>query len=476
MSIAKASPLVVATPSAEGVSLRYNLHPGQGKAFTSTKRVVLILAGARGGKTSFGPIWLYHEMLAKGPGDYLVAGPTYPILDKAAAPEIEAFFARTLHYGSLKRSPLRFDFSLSGCKALWPGQKIERKPRIVFGHADDPESLEAMTVKAAWLDEAGQKRFRLSSYEAIQRRLTIDQGRCLLTTTPYDLGWLKQRLHDPWLAMHRQHPEIDVITFDSTMNPAFPLEEFDRARRELPLWKFLMFFRGQFSRPAGLIHDRFDPHRHVVARFAIPGAWPRFVGVDFGATNTAAIYLAEEQDANRLPTGRFFVYREYHPGKLPPETHAVRLLEGEPRQPTFVGGNPNEQAWRDRFAAAGIGMAEPPVKEVEVGIDAVYSLFAQDRLLIMDDLVELLDELQSYSRKLDDAGEPTEDIDSPNLYHLLDALRYIGVWLTRGGQTWKVEAEEPKEGSIHRAPEGVWHDEERWRAEDENEEELIRWE
>ena len=49
---------------------------------------------------SFGPLWLHREMLGKGPGDYLVVGPTYPLLDKAAAPEIDAFFGRMLRVGT----------------------------------------------------------------------------------------------------------------------------------------------------------------------------------------------------------------------------------------------------------------------------------------------------------------------------------------------------------------------------------------
>ena len=30
------------------------------------------------------------------------------------------------------------------------------------------------------------------------RRLAISQGRILITTTPYDLGWLKQQVFDRW--------------------------------------------------------------------------------------------------------------------------------------------------------------------------------------------------------------------------------------------------------------------------------------
>ncbi len=144
--------------------LRYNLHPGQKRAWDSTKRVVAVIAGSRGGKTAFGPLWLHREMMRPecGPGDYLVAAPSYQLIDKAAAPEIESHFSTRLGLGTLKRTPYQFVVSDAGAMKLW-GRVPSRPSRIIFGHADDPDSLEAMTAKAAWLDEAGQNRFKLSS-------------------------------------------------------------------------------------------------------------------------------------------------------------------------------------------------------------------------------------------------------------------------------------------------------------------------
>src|SRR5262249_10213787 len=153
---------------------------------------------------------------------------------------------------------------------------------IYFGHATDPDSLESATAKAAWLDEAGQKKFKLGSFEAVQRRLSIHLGRALITTTPYDLGWLKQKIWDPWKAADGNHPYIDVIRFDSTENPAFPQEEFERARASLPRWKFDLYYRAIFTRPAGMIYDCFDDTVHKIPRFKIPDDWPRFLGLDFG--------------------------------------------------------------------------------------------------------------------------------------------------------------------------------------------------
>lgn len=408
--------------------LRYAFHEGQLRAWESAKRTIAIIAGARSGKTSFGAPWLHREIARCGPGDYLVAAPSYPLLDKAAAPEIDYLFRRMLRLGVMKRAPLRFDFSEAGCKMLW-GQVPDRQPRLLFGHADDPESLEAMTLKAAWLDEAGQARFKVGSWEAIQRRLSIDRGRCLITTTPYALGWLKSLIQDPWEAAGRNHPEIELVRFASTMNPVFPPEEFERARASLPAWKFAMFFLGQFSRPAGLIYDSFDRTRHTCPRFKIDDSWQRYLGLDFGGVNTAGIFFAEEPTTKKL-----YAYREYKAGSRDAAEHVKALLAGEPMVPICVGGSASEDRWRAEFREAGLPVQEPAVigpDSVEVGIDRVYAAHRADQIIIFDDLEGYIDEKESYSRKVDDTGNVLKDIEGKSSYHRLDAERYIIGWVRR---------------------------------------------
>jgi hypothetical protein len=404
-----------------------NFHPGQKRAWASRKRIVAVIAGARAGKTSFGAPWMYREIQRRGPADYLVAAPSYQLLDKAAVPEVEYLFGRVHKVGQVKRSPFRFAFSDEGCRYLWD-HVPERRPRLLFGHADDPDTLEAMTLRAAWLDEAGQSRFKLGSWEAVQRRLAVDQGRVLLTTTPYNLGWLKQKIHDEWEKAGRNHPEIDLIRFDSTANPAFPPEEAARLRRDLPPWKAAMFLEGRFTRPAGLIYDSFDETKHTCKRFPIPAEWPRYLGLDFGAVNTAGVFFAQQPGS-----GKLYAYREYHAGNRSSAEHAKALLAGEPRTPITVGGAPRtEDGWREAFTFAGLHVIEPDVKLVEVGIDRVYGAFRRDEVMIFDDLAGLLDELLSYSRVVDPAGQPTEGIEDKAAFHRLDAVRYIVGWLKRG--------------------------------------------
>jgi hypothetical protein len=417
-----------------GMSVRF--HPGQQRAWDETKRIVAIIAGAQSGKTSFGPAWLLREMQRKGPGDYMVVTPTSILADRKVLPSFQRLFEKKLKLGTYVNHKKKFIFSPAGARNLF-GRDPDEETVVFFGHAGNPESLESATAKAAWLDEAGQRGFRLASWEAIQRRVAYHQGRILISTTPYDLGWLKQKVHDPWVEAGKEHPYIQVIRFDSTENPGFSAEEFERARNTLPPWKFDLFFRGQFCRPAGLIYDSFDAVTMKIRPCAIPDRWHRYMGLDFGGINTAAVFLAEDPDTKKL-----YVYREYHPRKtLTAKDHVAALLKGEPKDdlgrykiPHAVGGSGSEDQWREEFRAAGLPVAEPQVMEtagtgqgsiVEVGINRVYAAFKNKQVYVFNTCEGLLDELESYSRELDESGEATEKIEDKSNFHHLDALRYV---------------------------------------------------
>jgi hypothetical protein len=400
----------------EGGRLIVRLHDGQRRAMASPARFVVVLAGTQSGKTSFGPHWLLREMQDRGPGDYLVVTPTFPLLELKLLPEFRRLFVSQMQLGRYTGSPVRrWVMSDSGARRLF-GEVTEQPTRVLFGYAGDPDSLESATCKAAWLDEAGQKAFKVGAYEAVMRRLSLAEGRVLITTTIYSLGWLKDRLYDK----AGTDKKIEVVNFPSIANPAFPRTEFERARADLPLWKFKMQYLGQYERPAGLIYDCVGDDFYC-KRFVIPRDWRRFVGVDFGQQNMAATFWAQDPETERL-----YCYREYHQGGLSVLGHVRRFKRGEFGLPwRCVGGSASEDDWRGEFAAAGYPIQAPRITDVELGIDRVYGAVKAGMVRAFDDLGGLRDEFATYSRKLDDAGEPTEDIEDKNSFHLLDSVRYI---------------------------------------------------
>jgi hypothetical protein len=291
--------------------------------------------------------------------------------------------------------------------------------RIILRSAAAGQGLEAATAKAAWLDECGQDEFTVETWEAVLRRLSLAQGRVLGTTTLYNMGWLKTQVYDQW---QDGDPDYAWVEFQSAINPAFPAEEMERARRSMPPWRFAMQYEGRFSRPAGLIYDCFNPDVHAVEPFPVPTEWAHYVGMDYGAVNTALLWLAYDRSANR-----YFVYDESLEGGMSTPQHAARAREKADGRKvlSWWGGAGSEDQQRMDWQASGVRVEEPPVKDVEAGIERVYRLIKEDRLFVFKSCTGLLDELGSYRRKLDSSGQPTEVIEDKRKYHRLDALRYF---------------------------------------------------
>jgi hypothetical protein len=132
------------------------------------------------------------------------------------------------------------------------------------------------------------------------------------------------------------------------------------------------------------------------------------------------VYLAERPEDKSL-----FAYRVYGGGNRTAKMHVDEMLHSEPKPPVVYGGAKSEQQWRDEFRAGGLVVKAPLISDVEVGIDRVYAQFAQNKLFVFEDLDDLVDEIENYTRKTDDEGNVYEEIANKKKFHRLDALRYI---------------------------------------------------
>ena len=416
----------------QGGKLTLNLHAGQSRAWDSQARFVFAVAGTQGGKTSFGPWWLWREVTRCGSGDYIAATATFDLFKLKMLPEIRNVFEHVLKIGRYWagdgvieiRNPETGQFEAKRADdPMWG--------RIILRSASAGGGLESATAKAAWLDECGQDAFTIDTWDAVQRRLSIHRGRVFGGTTPYNLGWLKTEIVDKAAS----DASIEVISFPSIENPLFPRDEFESRQAKMPTWKFNMFYRGMFERPAGLIYgdfvDRLREHGgHKVAPFDLPTDWPRYVGVDPGAIHTAMIWLAHDTENDV-----FYLYRESLEGDKSTAQHAAGAalkahMRGERVIMWYVGQKSELQTRLDWQQAGVYNVSEPAVHEVEAGIDRVIKLLKQRRLYVFEDCRGVLDELRRYARVLDAAGEPTEKIKDKDTYHRLDALRYAAVGVT----------------------------------------------
>lgn len=396
-----------------------NLHPGQEEVWNSEARFNFILAGTGGGKTSFLPWWLNREIdrtaNPEGENDYLAVTASFDLFKLKFLPEMLKVFERILHKGRYWAS----DRLIELCDPtgnFWATQASSRMyGRIILRSAQAEGGLESATVKAAALDECGQDEFRLEDWEAVQRRTALHQGRVLGATTLYNRGWLKSQVYDRWRGGDKDY---FVKQFPSYLNPSFPKEEYERVARSMPRWRLNMFYRGEFDVPEGLIYGPFDSMQDTCEPFGIPPDWLIFAGLDFGGVHMAGIRLAERPEDKQL-----FLVNEYLEGGKTTRQHAETLRLWKAGR--VWGGAPSEDQWRREFGAAGMPVIRPPIKEVDVGIDIVYSVLAAHGMTVFNTCTRWLDEVGTYSRQLDKDGQPTEKIAEKETYHLLDCTRYV---------------------------------------------------
>jgi hypothetical protein len=421
-------------------------HKAQELVYDSERRTIAMLAGTQSGKTSFGPWWLKREIDRRGSGDYFAVTSTYDLFKLKMLPEFLRVFEEKLQLGRFWLGDQIFELKDPRTGKYWAKRSTDRMyARVILRSANAQSGLESATVKAMWLDECGQDEFTIDAWRALVRRGTLSKARRLLTTTLYNLGWLKSEVIDPAMAggsteiveerggeierTVNEKADIELVQYDSIVNPIFPLEEYELARATMPDDEFQMFYRGRVARLRSLIYDCFDRKKHTCDRFPIPLKWKRFMGLDFGGVNTAAIFYAEEPKTKQL-----YAYREYHEGGKTSKEHAKDLLAGEPGRPYACGGlkGEGEGQWRREYAAGGLPVHAPDIFDVETGIRRVYAQHKLCNIIYFNDLVGILEEKGRYRRKRDKQGNITDEIEAKATFHYLDAERYI-IGKIRGG-------------------------------------------
>lgn len=248
--------------------------------------------------------------------------------------------------------------------------------------------------------------------------------------------WIRSRKSlNLFMSRHEDNPTLfDPVTHEITEQGKRTLEILDaltgarKARLRYGLW----------AQEEGAIYDVFDEERHKVRAMAIPPLWPRVVGIDPFGAYISALWLAFDPENQVLN-----VYREYYePFGVTTPQHVANIKNLSAGETIFawVGGGPSERQARVDFNSYGIPLLAPPVTEVWAGIDRVYNLLKDNRLVIHDSCPNLLNEIGAYKRKTVQ-GQTTEQIENKESFHLLDALRYAISFLSAAEprQQWVYE-------------------------------------
>lgn len=222
-----------------------------------------------------------------------------------------------------------------------------------------------------------------------------------------------------WAAFHfasRENPHISVEALEDIAKDMSQLsyrqeilaEDVDEA------WK-------------GLIYRGFNHQACVIPRFPVNDEahknWPIYVGHDFGGANPAAMFYIQDP-----ATGYFYAWKEYLPGAGRSTAQHVEEFKKITEGMTVIkraGGSHQEEEIRQGYTAHGWPIQEPKIRDVKVGIDRVCALHELNKEYIFEDLYDYLFEQANYSWKLDEQGQPTNDIQSKEKFHLMDCRRYI---------------------------------------------------
>lgn len=373
-------------------------------------RTLGAIAGTGGGKTQLGYWWLYLRMLNEPGYGWGMAEPTYPMLAKIIINSPDP--KRPDLFTWLRQMGLNPDY-----KAV--DRIIETSlGKIYLGSADNPDSMQGAAVKGYWLDEAGL--MTLIAYQTALQRISLFDGQVLITTTPYNRGWLKTEINDK-----ADNDYIHVEKWSSIENPAFPKHVYEEMRsgpNAMQPHRFRMMYDAEFERPVGLIYASFDSEACVVDPFRIPKTWPVYIGQDYGPVHTAVLWYAKS------PKGVYYCYREYLEGNKSIGQHVKdlqRLGKSENVVRKVASGLASERQWRREFSEKGWHLNECKVTDVEVGIDKVWALHHQNKIVYFSTLRHTLSQKEEYRRKLDESQQPTNAIENKEQFHFMDAERYI---------------------------------------------------
>lgn len=359
-------------------------------------KIVALIGGTGCGKTFLLPIYLYYKAYEKfnlvgEKVEIIVLAPTHKMLIRNPLKYILNYFEELELDYILNKSEmiLRFDFGT-----------------IYLISAESYESMQGIHADFVIMDEGGL--MGKPVFDTSLQRLAFKSGQLAIFSTPYSSNhWLKTEVYDLFLQGSK---DIVVYNPKSSQNPFYPLSEIERAKKMMPHWKFVMYFLAEFTRPAGLIFEEVT----YVKPFEIPSSYPRFRGLDFGFNNPSAV-ISLAIDPN---TDTVYVYDEWKQSQKNIDDLEYVLRQGQ----GLVYADPAGKDGMETLRSRGIPISGAK-KDVLAGISLLDGVLRNKKLLIFDNLLQLKDELLSYTWMVDKAenltDRPTKEND-----HLIDALRY----------------------------------------------------
>jgi len=234
-------------------------------------REIVASTGQGSGKSTFAPLWIGYHMVELG-GKYIMTCPTYDMIARIAIPNTLEFFKDT----ELEGEWIDKKHNMYGNKF----------GEIHFLSTEIPDHLQGIHVKGVVMDEAGQCS-RLA-YDTLRSRTSLEDGQLLMLTNPY-------RSKDPYIYTNIRRrwqngdPDVLYLEYESTENPSFNVEKYEKERELLSPQEFAFRYGGKFTKPVGRVYE-YD-EEEVIKDVEYKGQIC-YGGMDFGVGDPTVLEVA----------------------------------------------------------------------------------------------------------------------------------------------------------------------------------------
>lgn len=195
---------------------------------------------------------------------------------------------------------------------------------INVGGMDNPTKIMSSDYDMVYVQEAIE--LTENDWESITTRLRhghMPYQQLIADTNPHRREhWLNQRcINGQTLMLHSVHEDNPLYVDDDGNYTQAGLDYIVGKLDKLTGTRKLRLRDGKWVSAEGVVYEDYAPGLHLVDKFEIPEAWPRYWAVDFGYTNPFVLQCWAED-----PDGRLFLYREIYQTRRLVEDHARDIL------------------------------------------------------------------------------------------------------------------------------------------------------
>jgi PBSX family phage terminase large subunit len=384
-------------PEAKVQPKKIQLHPKQFDAFEFTSQFCLAVAGVRGGKTYVGAVWAGNK-LNTSEGDGLITAPDFQTLRDATLATFFQVFPSYRQFYKEQKHVIEF-----------PNGK-----KIYLRSLDNPLSAEGITVDWVWADEAGK--YKVLAWHSLRSRVSLTKGQILLTTTPYNMGWLYEEFFKVW--QEGGDPEYTVVQWASVDNPYFPKEFYDAEKKRLSRPEFERRYMGSFSKMSGLVYNM--KGAHIIDPLTV-NAEVTLGGIDWGWWHPAIVVI-------KLFKGCYYLVDEW----FYPEQTTSQIVEKMIELQNQWGinrwyadsANPEKIAEANNNTGLQVIGYEKKKDSIQQGVSIINQLMMDNRFRIFRGNKNTLEEFDMYQYPEQVDGKEAKDEPMPFNNHFMDAMRY----------------------------------------------------